>query len=123
MAEKLEIGTSVIAAALMELTDLLEKYRLAELERRKVNEDQRKPLTEAETQTARQYLQAPNLMERTREDIGRAGVIGEESNRLLMYLIFTSRKREHPLHIVSLGSSDRQNPFAGKGRGTDPARR
>ena len=105
VAEKLEIGTSVIAAALMELTDLLEKYRLAELERRKVNEDQRKPLTEAETQTARQYLQAPNLMERTREDIGRAGVIGEESNRLLMYLIFTSRKREHPLHIVSLGSS------------------
>jgi hypothetical protein len=44
-------------------------------------------------------------MERTREDIGKAGVIGEEDNRLLMYLIFTSRKREHPLHIVSLGSS------------------
>ena len=44
-------------------------------------------------------------MERTREDIGRAGVIGEEDHRLLMYLIFTSRKREHPLHIVSLGSS------------------
>jgi len=44
-------------------------------------------------------------MERTKEDIGKAGVIGEENNRLLMYLIFTSRKRETPLHIVSLGSS------------------
>jgi hypothetical protein len=32
-------------------------------------------------------------------------VIGEEDNRLLMYLIFTSRKREHPLHVISLGSS------------------
>jgi hypothetical protein len=33
--------------------------------------------------------------------IGKSGVIGEEVNRLLMYLIFTSRKREHPLHIIS----------------------
>ena len=32
-------------------------------------------------------------------------MIGEENNRLLMYLIFTSRKRETPLHVISLGSS------------------
>jgi hypothetical protein len=37
--------------------------------------------------------------------IGNSGVIGEETNRLLMYLIFTSRKGEHPLHIISLGNS------------------
>src|SRR6056297_655912 len=44
-------------------------------------------------------------MERTNEDIGRTGVIGEENNRLLMYLVFTSRLREQPLHIISLGAS------------------
>ena len=44
-------------------------------------------------------------MERTKEDIGKAGVIGEEDNRLLMYLIFTSRKRDNPLHLISLGNS------------------
>ena len=33
VAEKLEIGTSVTTAALMELTDLLEQYRLEELEK------------------------------------------------------------------------------------------
>ncbi len=37
--------------------------------------------------------------------IGRAGIIGEELNRLLMFLIFTSRKTYRPLHIVSFGSS------------------
>jgi len=37
--------------------------------------------------------------------VGKSGVIGEETNRLLMYLIFTSRKREHPLHVISLGNS------------------
>ncbi len=105
VAEKLEIGTSVIAAALTDLTDLLEQYRLDEIEKQGTVHDRKKILTEAEQQQARMYLSAPNLMERTREDIGKAGVIGEESNRLLMYLIFTSRKRESPLHIISLGSS------------------
>ena len=105
-AEKLEIGTSVIAAALTDLTDLLERYRLEEIEKQGTSQHEKeKPLTEEEQQQARVYLSAPNLIERTREDIGKAGVIGEENNRLLMYLIFTSRKREHPLHVISLGSS------------------
>ena len=106
VAEKLEIGTSVITAALTDLTDLLEQYRLDEIERQGASQnDKRKILSEEEQQQARLYLSAPNLMERTRQDIGRAGVIGEENNRLLMYLIFTSRKRENPLHVISLGSS------------------
>jgi hypothetical protein len=106
VAEKLEIGTSVIAAALTDLTDLLEQYRLDEIERQGASQhDKRKILTEEEQQQAKVYLSAPNLIERTREDIGKAGVIGEENNRLLMYLIFTSRKRETPLHVISLGSS------------------
>lgn len=106
VAEKLEVGTSVIAASLADLTDLLEQYRLGEIERQGVNQnDKRKMLSAEEIEQARVYLSAPNLMERTGEDIGKAGVIGEEHNRLLMYLIFTSRKRETPLHVISLGSS------------------
>lgn len=104
-AERLEVGTSVVTAALLELIDLLEQYRLAEIESQATKEDQRKMLTPEEMQQAKLYLSSPNLMERTKEDIGKAGVIGEETNRLLMYLIFTSRKRESPLHIISLGSS------------------
>jgi len=105
IAERLEIGTSVAASALTDLTDELEKYRLDELERQISKEDKRKLLSTEETKKAQQYLKAPNLMVRTMEDIGKAGVIGEERNRLLMYLIFTSRKRENPLHVISLGSS------------------
>jgi len=104
-AEKLEVGTSVTTAALMDLTNKLEHYRLIELENQTTQEDKRKLLTPEEIQKAKLYLSSPNLMQRTKEDIGRAGVIGEEDNRVLMYLIFTSRKREKPLHIISLGSS------------------
>jgi len=105
VADKLEMGTSVTAAALNDLTDLLENYRLSEIDRQNLREDKRITLGAEEIQEAQTYLSAPNLMERTKEDIGKAGVIGEENNRMLMYLIFTSRKRENPLHIISLGSS------------------
>ena len=105
VAVKLEIGTSVTEAALNDLTNELENYRLTEVEKNQQEEITTKPLTTKERKAAEQYLQAPNLIERTKEDIGRSGVIGEENNRLLMYLIFTSRKREQPLHVVSLGAS------------------
>jgi len=104
-AEKLEIGTSVIASALDKLTDELENYRLEEIENQTKETDKRKFLSPQEIKAAKLYLSSPNLMERTKEDIGKAGVIGEENNRLLMYLIFTSRKRDNPLHVISLGAS------------------
>jgi len=44
-------------------------------------------------------------MEKTNKLIGASGVIGEETNRLLMYLIFTSRKTESPLQCISYGKS------------------
>ena len=51
------------------------------------------------------FLKSKNLLEKTNELIGKSGVIGEVDNRLLMYLIFTSRKTNNPLHCISLGSS------------------
>lgn len=105
-AEKLEVGTSIIEASLAELTESLEEYRIEQL-KQKESEHQitAKQLTETEKAAAEELLKTANLLEKTNELIGKSGMIGEESNRLLMYLIFTSRKREQPLHIVSLGAS------------------
>jgi hypothetical protein len=103
-ATKLEIGTSVIEASINELIEALEKYRLEQLE----NTNQKvitKQLTEKEKSEALQLLQSENLLTITNTLIGQSGIIGEETNRLIMYLIFSSRKREQPLHIISLGSS------------------
>lgn len=103
-AGKLEVGTSVIAAALEELTTELEQYRLKQIEAQE-QQIAIKQLTESERKSATDFLETPNLLERTGELIGKSGVIGEETNRLLMYLIFTSRKMSSPLHVVSLGAS------------------
>lgn len=104
-SEQLEIGTTILRKALAELTDQVEKYRLAKIESRKEKRPQTRQLTEQQQHKAIRYLSGPKLMERTNLDIGKTGMVGEENNRLLMYLVFTSRLRGQPLHIISLGAS------------------
>ena len=105
-AERLEVGSSNIAKSLADLINQLETYRLQRIEQSATEAITKiKTLTAEERQSATDFLEQPNLLERTNEAIGKSGLIGEELNRLLMYLIFTSRKREHPLHIISLGNS------------------
>lgn len=58
VADKLEVGTSVTTAALNDLTDLLENYRLEEIERQNLREDKRKVLTTEEIKVAQSYLSA-----------------------------------------------------------------
>lgn len=105
-AEKLETGTLVIAASLAELTEKLEHYRLEQIKQQgDNNKPQIKPLTAAEREAATKYLQQSNLLEQTKADIGKSGVVGEANNRLLMYIVYTYRKATTPLHIICLASS------------------
>lgn len=103
-AERFEIGTVYISKAIGELVNQLENYRLTEIKRQQVPEV-KKVLSEEVRKAAMEFLSAPGLLQRTNEMIGESGVIGEENNRILMYIIFTSRKREYPLHIISLAAS------------------
>jgi len=105
-ADRLEVGSTTIAKSIADITNQLEIYRLQQIEQSATTTKiKTKLLTEEERQSATTFLSSPELMQRTSEAIKQSGVIGEENNALLMYTIFTSRKREHPLHIVSLGSS------------------
>lgn len=105
IADRLEVGTAVAEASLSELTAELENYRMQEIKKSNTKNQTSKILTETEKAEAIDFLTAPNLMERTNDLIGQSGILGEEINRLIMYVIFTSRKRSHPLHVVSLGAS------------------
>jgi hypothetical protein len=105
-AERLEVGTLQITKSIADITRQLELYRLQKIENeQRETRNEKRVLTAEEKEAAINFLQQTNLMQRTNEAIGKAGVIGEDANRLLMYVIFTSRKRENPLHIISFGSS------------------
>jgi hypothetical protein len=105
VSEKLETSSHQLNKAVEELTERLENYRMSKMESRKEQKIKRRELTEERKRTAIEYLKTSNLLQKTNEDIGKTGIVGEENNRLLMYLIFISRLREQPLHIISLGSS------------------
>jgi ATP-dependent Clp protease ATP-binding subunit ClpA len=106
IAERLEIGTSVARRTLQELTKELENYRFLLIDQyEKENQPYFKELTATEEKEAIKFLKRKDLLKKTNELIGKSGVIGEENNRQTMYLIFTSRKTNNPLHCISLGSS------------------
>jgi len=105
IAEKLEIGTSVIAASLSELTEQLEKYRLDEIKHQQNTANEIKHLTEKEKEAAKENLQAPNLLETTAKDLQNTGIQGEEENALILLLAMTSRKMRDPLSVICLARS------------------
>jgi len=105
IAERLEVPTSKSILALYNLTDHLEAWRLAEIEKQRDDKPEVKPLTNEERKEPLAFLEQGELMRRTNELLGRSGIVGEEKNRQVLWLVYGSRKRVKPLHVICLGAS------------------
>jgi hypothetical protein len=105
-AERFEMSSSFMYPVVGELVNMLEDYRIKEINAQKENsKPKKKELSPDEVKAANELLKTPKLLEKVNDLIGKSGVIGEENNRLLMYIIFTSRLMSNPLHIISMGAS------------------
>ena len=106
IAERLEVGTSVTAGTLAELTQALENYRLEKIkEQNHENAQPVKPLTEKEKQTAIENLKHETLLEQTIQDLAASGIQGEAENALILLLAMTSRKTPDPISVICLARS------------------
>jgi DNA primase len=105
IAESLDISTQVTTQTIAALTSELESYRAKRMESMQPRAEERVQLSPAQRQAAINYLKQANLLERTGEDIGRSGIVGEETNRLIAWLVYSSRKLSVPLHLMFLGST------------------
>lgn len=106
IAERLEVGTSVTAGTLAELTQVLENYRLEKIkEQNHENAQPIKPLTEKEKQTAIENLKHETLLEQTIQDLAASGIQGEAENALILLLAMTSRKTPDPISVICLARS------------------
>ncbi len=107
IAERFMLSTTYVGKAFIDLTEIIEQYRLEQIDKQAKGGDTNtaKSLSKEETKETETFLKQPCLLQATNDLIGKAGVIGEEANRLIMYLVFTSRKLQRPLHIISFGSS------------------
>jgi predicted transcriptional regulator len=104
-AEALNVNTNEISTAISQLTTALENYRAERLEAMKPKQPEKKQLSDQERKAALTYLKSPDLLQRTKQAIAESGIIGEETNSLIAYLTYTSRKRHTPLHLMCLGAS------------------
>jgi DNA primase len=105
ITESLDTSTSSTMHTLAELTSALEDYRLQRIEALQQKPEQVKEMSQAERQAALKELQHPNLLQRTAQLLEQCGIVGEQQNSLVAYLIYGTRKQPIPLHVMFLGSS------------------
>lgn len=105
IADAFDIGTTVINQIIAELIKSLEGYRLQKIESLQKKPEEPQELTAAQRQAAITELQKPNLLQRTSEMIALSGIVGETTNSLIAYLVYSTRKQHIPLHVMFLGAS------------------
>jgi hypothetical protein len=90
-----------LGRVLLELEALQEKKLLEE----KSEKEKTPAMSDAERKAALELLRDPTLLDRILADFASAGIVGEETNKLVGYLAATSRKLEQPLAVVLQSSS------------------
>jgi DNA primase len=62
-------------------------------------------MSKQDEKTALSFLTAPNLFDLVKSDYDSLGYIGEETNKVLAYLVMTSRKMANPLSLIIMSNS------------------
>ena len=106
IAETLELSTGTVIKTLTDLTEKLEEYRMQErTEHVRASRPKSYEMTETEKTTATSYLEDKNLMQNTLQSIEKSGLVGEQKNGLLLFLLYLSRLFDEPLHAIIFGKS------------------
>jgi DNA primase catalytic core len=105
VAETLELSSQQTTNTFINLITELENHRIKKIEALQPKEKAVNEMTAAARQTAVNELKKPKLLQRTGQLLQQCGIVGEENNSLIAYLIYTKRKQEVPLHVMFLGSS------------------
>jgi DNA primase len=103
LSEKLCVAKEVIENDLLHLTKELEDYKESQLQ--KIKEKTQITIPPSTIQACTIFLQQNNLLNNINALIGKAGVVGEENSRLLLFIIASSYKMKNTLHALIQGSS------------------
>ncbi|HQV55378.1 MAG TPA: CHC2 zinc finger domain-containing protein [Chitinophagaceae bacterium] len=105
ISENFDANIKQTETTISELTNELENYRIKKIEALQPKQETKNELTAAQRTTAINELKKEKLLERHNKMIGLTGIVGEEKNRMIAYLIYTMRKQQNPLHVMFLGAS------------------
>ncbi|NQY11213.1 MAG: hypothetical protein HRT71_17080 [Flavobacteriales bacterium] len=108
LSEKENLNENLLETDLSRLTELLEQRRNNKLEESMNNlvvEDLSHELTANTERKAIQFLSEPNLLKSINTMLGKSGIVGEEENRIAMFILASTYKTAHPLHGLIQGAS------------------
>jgi len=103
-AEKLGIRSDTAEKDLSQLTNHAEQYRDEHLQTTTAEKPQIK-VSETGIVKCIEFMSKPNLISNINTLIGKAGVTGEETNRIFLFCIASSYKMKDTLHALVQGSS------------------
>jgi len=104
-AAELGLQDEVIKKDLGKVLLKLEELQDKQIKHTLTPEQETPQLNNAEQQQAIELLQDKNLLQRILDDFHTAGVVGEETNKLVGYLSCVSRKLDKPLAVIIQSSS------------------
>ncbi|MGH2643359.1 MAG: toprim domain-containing protein, partial [Chitinophagaceae bacterium] len=105
ISEKLSLRKDAIEADLLQLTSLLEQYRHKQQYQARDKQQSKIQVPAATISQCITFLKEKGLIKRINEIIGKAGKTGEETNRILLFVIASSYKMVDTLHGLIQGSS------------------
>jgi len=109
VSEKLNLRKDILEADIYKLTDLLDEFRERELLNSNNNQEEAQdliiPLTMQERQQIESFGKKENLIQNLNKLLGKAGIVGEEKNRIFLLIIAASYKMPETLHALIQGSS------------------
>ena len=108
LAELFHQKPDIVEAEFLLLTDLLEQHRERQYQQSKeqFKNTRHYAVVAPETQiTCKEFLMQPNLMDAFDKLIEKAGLVGEERTRKLIFVIASTYKMSDPLHALVQGSS------------------
>lgn len=108
LSEKQNLDYNTLEADLIRLTDLLEVYReeLFEAEVNPISEQySAKELTPKASENAMEFLSKPNLLKNIDKLLEQSGIIGEQDNRMMLFVIASTYKMPNLLHCLIQGTS------------------
>jgi len=106
VSESLEISTVAVSNTLADLTEQLEAYRLEERTAMiRSHQPKAYEMSVDERKQSLAFLKDKDLGRKTMELIQRSGLVGEQRNGLLLFLLYLSRLNDDPLHAIIFGKS------------------
>ena len=106
ISEKENIDIHLVESELLKLTDQLETHREKQIELEHGGKNKTKRLLPPEKEKeAIAFLSQPNLIENIDKLIETSGIVGEENNRKMVFVIASTYKMITPLHGLIQGTS------------------